>query len=99
MTVHATHEMHSNSLAAYAGLDGLPYRQREVLGCYISSLFAMSDREALERMGLNDMNAIRPRITELIKKELLEECRSAICHVTHRKVRVCRPTLKARSAL
>lgn len=85
---HLTHEMHANSLAAYH--EGT--ETRETRSSRILSLFdfraVLTDREVCERLEYPDMNAVRPRITELIKQGLLREVGHAIDRVTGRKVRL-----------
>lgn len=97
MTAHATHEMHGNSLSAYAGLE-LNERQSAVLAIYLHSP-PLTDRGCMARMETADPNAVRPRVSELLEAGLLEECGAVRCSVTGRTVRVCQPTTKARGAL
>ncbi len=49
-----------------------------------------TDREIKEKMGLSDMNSVRPRITELIKSGHLEETDNTKCPVTNKTVRKVR---------
>jgi hypothetical protein len=48
-----------------------------------------TDREMMEYLRLPDMNAVRPRITELVAAGLLVECGRAEDHVTGKRVRTC----------
>ena len=48
----------------------------------------MTDREIKEAMGHADMNAVRPRITELIDAGYLMETGKVKCPVTGKTVRV-----------
>jgi len=50
----------------------------------------MKNREVLSLLGLPDMNCVRPRITELIKLELVEECGKVRCEITNKSVRIIR---------
>ena len=50
-----------------------------------------TDRQVAEWLGFSDLNAVRPRITELVKAGRLEEAGSTICPVTGRRVRMVRP--------
>ena len=80
-----------NSLAAYrAGQLGLfGKRELEIIQAF-EHIGAATDRAVLAWCNYTDMNAVRPRITELIACGLLEERGSAICPVTHKSVRICR---------
>ena len=49
-----------------------------------------TDREIMQALGYKDMNAVRPRITELIKRGFLEECGSMRDPGTKRIVRLIR---------
>lgn len=82
---------HANSLAAYrAGkLDVFPQRSQMILRA-LQQLARGTDREILDRLGMADMNAVRPRITELIKLGVLEETGDRIDPLTGKRVRVVR---------
>lgn len=88
---------HANSLSAFASLD-LNAREALVLSAYLLAAAPMSDRDCAKRMGANDMNQIRPRVTALVGKALLWEVGSIKCEVSGRRVRLCIPTAKARKA-
>ena len=62
-------------------------RRKEVLGTY-GPEDVLTDREVAGRLGHADMNAVRPRITELVDAGELVERGKVKCDVTHRKVRV-----------
>jgi hypothetical protein len=49
-----------------------------------------TDREMMQYLKLPDMNAVRPRITEMVERGLLVECQSVIDSVTGKRVRTCR---------
>lgn len=49
---------------------------------------AMTDRQLMEYFGFSDMNTIRPRVTEMLKKKLLFEAGERKCAVTDMMVRV-----------
>ena len=82
--------MHENSLAAWADLD-VSCRKGMILD--VIGDRPMTDREIKEELFLQDMNCVRPRITELVKDGLLLEVGSKKDKVTGRTVRVCRRTL------
>lgn len=65
-------------------------RQDRILGL-IEQKPNSTDREILMAYGGYEMNQVRPRITELIDKGLVEESGNRKCPMTKRKVR----TLKA----
>ena len=44
----------------------------------------------MKRLGYSDPNAVRPRITELIKKGFLEESGVIVCAFTKKRVRMVR---------
>lgn len=88
MSTHAVHDMHANSLAAYASLNDLPHRQREVLGCF-SLCDHLTDREVAEMLG-REKYTVSPRITELTDLHLLTEAGSTTDHVTGKTVRISR---------
>jgi len=85
------HLLHKNSMEAYEELrNSLNYRQDRILAL-IERKPHSTDREILLAHGGTEMNQVRPRITELIEKELVQESGNRICPTTKRKVR----TLKA----
>jgi len=67
--------MHENSLAAWALIRrrSKSKRAQEVLQ-YIKNNGRMSDRMIAVGLGFKDLNAVRPRISELIKARLVIEC-------------------------
>jgi len=82
--------MHANSLDAYheGRLEDFTKRQREILGAFAQRV-TLTDRECLAALGYADMNAVRPRITELIDQGVLREIGGTSCPVTKKRVRVC----------
>lgn len=97
MTAHAAHRVHDNSRISFAALD-LAARKALVLNVYLLAGCPLTDRDVAQRLGTQDMNACRPRITECLEDGLLWQTGSESCAVTGRTVRVCMPTAKARSA-
>lgn len=82
--------MHSHSLSAYrAGGVSIGQRAQDVLAA-IHRLGAATDREVMIALKFTDMNAVRPRITDLIKAGRLEESGSCEDTLTGRQVRVIR---------
>ena len=92
MGEHATHDMHENSVAAYATLD-LSDRCQKILDVYRSSTVSLTDREVADRLGFSDMNNVRPFITRMIDQLLLGETGKAKCATTGKTVRLVSDTL------
>lgn len=82
-------QMHNNSVNCY-------YQERPKLSkrakhihnffCEMQGLY--TDRQVQIEMGFPEPNSVRPRITELIKAGLLEECGKCKCNVTGKQVRM-----------
>jgi hypothetical protein len=79
---------HRNSLASWRSLNPAA-RTQAILAVYRGSMAPLTDREVAERLGFTEMNAVRPRITELIKAQLVTEVYDVPDHVTGKKVRSC----------
>lgn len=47
----------------------------------------VTDREVMRGLGFSDMNAVRPRVTELIEAGRLVEVGERVCPVTRKTVR------------
>lgn len=84
-------KLHPNSLEAYhdGRRDLFPRRSTEILAV-LATLGEASDRDVCQHLGFTDMNAVRPRVTELIDAGVLEEVACRIDPVTERRVRVVR---------
>jgi hypothetical protein len=95
MTTHAEHTIHANSRISFAALN-LGERRALVMAAYFLAGVPLTDREVLARLGLTDMNDVRPRITTLRDEGLLMETGSVTCCETGKRVRVCEPTSLAR---
>lgn len=79
--------MHANSLSAYhQERPRLSQRAAEVLDV-VRMFGPLTDRQIAETLGYRDMNAVRPRCTELIEAGLLVEHDNARCPVTGKTVR------------
>ena len=97
MSKHDEHDMHENSLEAYEEeRERLRSRSQKILGIYAG---AMMDRDVKEALGFGDMNAVRPRITELVDKGLLVECGKTVDPSTRRTVRLTRLAHTAQEVL
>lgn len=85
---HLAHRMHDNSLATYREEEGkLSTREQAVLA-WITEHGPHTDREVMCGMGFTDMNAVRPRISELIEAGKLMEVCTRRCATTGKPVRV-----------
>lgn len=80
--------IHANSMEAFtAEQDKLGRRAREILD-HLNTNGAKTDREVMNDLGYSEPNAVRPRITELVRKGLARECGKERCPVTNRHVRL-----------
>ncbi len=83
--------IHQNSKSSYDDIKPeLSGRRKEIYLTMLRYMPVATDREIKDKMGLNDMNSVRPRITELIKSGHLEETESTKCSVTNKTVRKVR---------
>ena len=82
-------QMHINSLISYAELaPTLSEKQKPVFAFLIKNEGrAYTDREIKTALGADDMNSVRPRITELCADNVLEEVDQVNCTKTGRLVR------------
>ena len=88
MSSHAIHRMHDNSLSAYRAEEGKLSRRAEAILLWINSNGDATDRQIAYGMGFGEnLNAVRPRITELIEKRRLFEVAQVVCPITKRPVR------------
>ena len=79
--------VHENSRETYKELsDYLSGRKLEIYN-YIEKRGQSSDRQIKDGLGFDDMNKVRPRITELVTSGLLVEGENIIDPVTSRPVR------------
>ena len=83
--------MHVNSLLAYyEGRKEFNKREMLLLGWLLMNPGAWTDRQIKTGLELGDMNAVRPRISELIERKALEVSGDTVCPVTGKTVRVVR---------
>lgn len=89
--------VHTNSIEAYhtGNAERFPKRAAEVLAA-LQFLGRGTDREVCRHLGFPDMNAVRPRITELIRDGAVEEVGEARDPVTGRNVRIVAPVGRVR---
>jgi hypothetical protein len=87
----ARRSMHRNSLEAYES-EGVQLGKRAaaIHALVLRSGRTWTDRQLMTALGFTDMNSIRPRVSELIKAEMLAECGSVIDEQTGKRVRIVR---------
>lgn len=81
--------IHPNSVLAYwQGNDELfGKRHQKVIACLRRSL-GQTDREVMIALGFGDMNAVRPRISELVEAGIVVEVGNTVCPITKKRVRL-----------
>ncbi len=81
--------MHDNSIKSYYELaKELGEKQFQIYNLFCSQKSTpLTDRQVKDLMNLDDMNQVRPRINELIKKDLLMEITPCKCQTTGKTVR------------
>ena len=90
MSLHETHTVQPTSVDAYyqerPKLNG---RYKSIIECF-KKYGQMTARECKDRLGLHDMNQVRPRITELCNKpyEILEAVAEKHDNLTKKTVSV-----------
>lgn len=89
--------VHNHSIEAYhtGNRERFPKRAAEILAA-LQYLGRASDREVCRHLGFADMNAVRPRISELIRDGAVEEIGEARDPVTGRNVRIVAPVGRVR---
>ncbi|MBL18697.1 MAG: hypothetical protein CMC82_02560 [Flavobacteriaceae bacterium] len=81
--------IHENSKNCFHEIRGqLKGRRKDIYLTLLKRGKEMTDREVKDELGLGDMNAVRPRITELLKAERLWEVGETKCPVTGKTVRL-----------
>jgi len=80
-------KIHNNSKKSFKDINDLSERQTAILKLLMDQIHPLTDREIKQKLGFYDMNQVRPRITELIKKDLIMEVDSVICKVSNKSVR------------
>ena len=89
MSAHLRREMHVNSLVAYfeGQTENFSKREQQDLD-QVRALKSATDRDVMVSLGFTDPNAVRPRITELIKEGLLQEVGHSEDVITGKRVRL-----------
>jgi hypothetical protein len=81
------HWVHKNSLEAFKQIN-VNSRHHLILELCRRENRLLSDRQIMELLGFTDMNAVRPRISELIDFKILSEDGSTIDDKTGKRVRL-----------
>jgi predicted HTH transcriptional regulator len=63
-------------------------RAMDIMRFYRHCGGAVTDRDCMTALGFTDMNAVRPRITELVKSGLLREVGAIEDRITGKRVRL-----------
>ena len=87
--------MHENSIKAYreGNGDGTISTRANIVFGVVRRLGICTDRQVKEALSFREMNAVRPRITELIKSGHLEQYGVTVDNVTKKTVRTVRVKL------
>lgn len=89
MSAHASHRMADNSLAAYRAEEPKLSTRAAAIVAWLERHGPATDRQIMEGMGFRDMNAVRPRVTELLEPPTakLMEVGDVRCPTTGKTVR------------
>ena len=82
--------MHANSLDAFEATDEERSERQEAVYQRLLAAGPMTDRQVMAALGFSDMNAVRPRITELVDRSWVIEIARVEDPATGKKVRLCR---------
>lgn len=86
---HAAHLMHDNSLAAYRSEEPRLSKRICAILDWLRQNGAATDRQVAYGMGFGEnLNAVRPRCTELVLLGILVEIGNRKCPTTGKTVRV-----------
>ena len=80
--------VHANSRAAYFEAAGMISRRAQMVLDWVRANGRATDRQIVDGLGFRDMNACRPRVTELVQMGALVEVGTVTCPVTHKTVRL-----------
>jgi predicted HTH transcriptional regulator len=82
------HEIHANSLAAYHSTPCERSERAAAVLAVIREQGPMTDRQVMRALKFSEPNAVRPRITELVKDGALVEVGSVRDEITGKTVRL-----------
>lgn len=86
---HKHHAMHNDSLKSWREIN-MSRRMKTVMQAFVYN-GCLTDRQARDVLGFDDMNSVRPAITRLCDMGLLIERGQIRCQTTGKTVRVCSP--------
>ena len=89
MGAHASHITHVNSIRAWVEVP-ISARETEVLEIYRRATAPLTDRQVAKALRRADLNYVRPTITRLLQRRLLEPRESIVDPETSRSVRTVR---------
>ena len=81
------HPHSAKALGEHADSGRLSKRCEAILAVLEAAAGRMTDRQIKIIMGFEDMNSVRPRITEMIRDGILVEVGETVCPVTKMTVR------------
>lgn len=80
--------MHKNSILTYDELESYLSGRRGQVYNYLVANGEATDRQIKEGLGYDDMNMVRPRVTELVQFGIVVECGDTVDKRTSRPVRI-----------
>ena len=80
-------QTHPNSKEALENVYNLSSKHMQVYLVYRQNTKPLTDRQVKEKLGLDDMNEVRPRISELLKENILTEFKNVKDEKTGKTVR------------
>lgn len=79
--------VHYNSITAYRSEAGRISKRAQRVKDWLQDNGPATDRQVAQGLGFSDMNAVRPRITELLDRGEVRETGSTRCPTTGKNVR------------
>jgi len=80
--------MHKNSIETYHSIKPFLTKRQLVIYNWLEANGEASDRQIKVGLGFDDLNAVRPRITEMVQRKQLREVKTVRCSVTKKPVRI-----------
>lgn len=85
---HTAATVHANSRQAHLEAMGMISRRARMVLDWVREHGRATDRQIVRGLGFTDMNACRPRVTELVRLGALVEVGTTRCEVTGKPVRL-----------
>lgn len=85
---HTEKNIHQNSIDAFHSIEDKASRRQVVLDVFKRKQAPLTDRQVKNLLGFDDLNQVRPRLTELVKSGDLIEVGVMKCPFTGKKVRL-----------